>query len=113
MRQLLTFIAMVSLMISTRTSGGNLGLFEAAGDVGEVGRVGSVLNPEKINDETPEYIKKLKEASDSSMLHFELYESRPEFSKRYLGGNWFGSEKPRGLLDPTRRLVALSKESDR
>jgi len=78
-----------------------------------VGRVGSVLNPEKINDEAPEYIKKLKEAGDSSMLHFELYESRPEFSKRYLGGNWFGSGNPRGLLDPTRRLVAISKESDR
>lgn len=75
-----------------------------------VGRVGSVLNPEKIDDDAPTYIRSLKDAGDSSMLHFELYESRPEFSESYLGGNRFGSGKPAGLLDPTGRLVAISKE---
>jgi len=75
-----------------------------------VGRVGSVLNPKKIDDDAPAYIKSLKGAGDSSMLHFELYESRPEVSERYLGGNWFGPGKPAGLLDPTGRLVAISKE---
>ena len=55
-----------------------------------VGRVGSVLNPEKIGDDAPAYIKSLRELGNSSMLHFELYGSRPEVSERYLGGNWFG-----------------------
>jgi len=75
-----------------------------------VGRVGSVLNPEKIDDEAPAYIKSLKDKGDSSMLHFELYRSRPKVSEKYLGGNWFGPGKPPGLLDPTDRLVAISKE---
>ncbi len=77
----------------------------------KVGEVGSVLNPEKIDDEAPEYIRGLKERGRPSMLHFELYESRPESSDRYLGGNWFGPGKLRGLADPTAVLVALSKEA--
>jgi murein DD-endopeptidase MepM/ murein hydrolase activator NlpD len=78
-----------------------------------LGRVGSVLNPEKIGDDAPAYIKSLKEEGDSSMLHFELYGSRPEFSERYMGGNWFGPGKPRGLLDPTEWLLAISERSSR
>jgi len=74
-----------------------------------VGLIGSVLNPEKIDDGAPAYIKKLKVAGDSSMLHFELYRSRPGISKEYLGGNWFGEGVPPGLLDPTDRLVAISR----
>lgn len=74
-----------------------------------VGQVGSVLNPENIDDDAPAYIKRLKDAGDSSMLHFELYRSRPRVSERYLGGNWFGHRKPEGLLDPTDHLVAISE----
>ena len=80
-----------------------------AGDV--VGLVGSVLNPEKIDGDAPAYIRELKERGRPSMLHLELYESRPEPSERYRGGNWFGEGKPKGLLDPTRLLAAVSKES--
>lgn len=75
-----------------------------------IGQVGSVLNPEKIDDDAPAYIKSLKDEGDSSMLHFELYRSRPEVSERYLGGNWFGHRKPEGLLDPTDHLVTISEE---
>jgi len=78
-----------------------------------VGRVGSVLNPEKIGDDAPAYIKRLKGEGNSSMLHLEVYSSRPEASERYRGGNWFGPGKPRGLLDPTDRLVAISERSIR
>lgn len=79
-----------------------------AGDA--VGLVGSVLNPEKIDGDAPAYIRDLKERDRPSMLHLELYESRPEPSERYRGGNWFGEGEPKGLLDPTRLLAAVSKE---
>jgi murein DD-endopeptidase MepM/ murein hydrolase activator NlpD len=78
-----------------------------------LGRIGSVLNPEKIGDDAPAYIRRLKEGGRPSMLHFELYESRPEPSERYRGGNWFGPGKPPGLLDPTDWLLAISERSDR
>ena len=80
-----------------------------AGDA--VGLVGSVLNPEKIDGDAPAYIRDLKERGRPSMLHLELYNSRPEPSERYLGGNWFGEGEPKGLLDPTGLLAAVSKES--
>lgn len=78
-----------------------------------LGRVGSVLNAEMIGYDAPAYIKRLKEGGRPSMLHLELYGSRPEPSERYCGGNWFGPGKPRGLLDPTEWLLAVLERSDR
>lgn len=77
-----------------------------------LGRIGSVLNPEEIDDDAPAYIRRLKEGGRPSMLHLELYESRPEPSERYRGGNWFGPGKPRGLLDPTGLLLAISERQE-
>ncbi len=75
-----------------------------------VGRVGSVLNPAKIDEDSPAYIRDLIERERPSMLHLELYSSRPEPSQRYRGGNWFGEEEPKGLLDPTELLATIKKE---
>jgi len=69
-----------------------------------IGCVGTVLNSEKIDGDAPEYIQKLKD-NNPSMLHFELWEDDPIIEDRdYLGGNWFGDEKPEKLLDPTEYL---------
>jgi murein DD-endopeptidase MepM/ murein hydrolase activator NlpD len=72
------------------------GDFVKAGEI--IGKVGLVLNPWKINETSPEYIKKLKD--NPSMLHLELYGDYPEESEDYLGGNWFGAGKPQNLLNP-------------
>ncbi len=74
------------------------------GDI--IGYVGFVLNKNKIDSNSPIYIQKLKEKGNTSMLHFELYKNKPiEVSNKcYLGGNWFCSEKPKGLIDPTSFL---------
>ncbi len=64
----------------------------------QIGTVGLVLNPWKIDEESPIYIQKLKE--NPSMLHFETYSGSPEESEEYLGGNWFGVKKPKKLLNP-------------
>ncbi|MDF0590794.1 M23 family metallopeptidase [Candidatus Methanocrinis natronophilus] len=74
-----------------------------------LGRVGSVLDPEKIDDLAPGYIRRLQEEGKVSMLHLELYRSLPEPSDLYRGGNWFGTGEPGGLIDPTRLLAAISK----
>jgi murein DD-endopeptidase MepM/ murein hydrolase activator NlpD len=69
-----------------------------AGDV--IGRVGSVLNPEKITANSPAYIQLLKENGHSSMLHLELYKGIPLPPHDYLGGNAFKPSRPLNLLDP-------------
>ena len=69
-----------------------------AGDL--IGRVGRVLNPEKITLDSPAYIQRLKQNGNSSMLHFELYEGMPLPPHDYLGGNAFKPSKPLKLLDP-------------
>lgn len=74
-----------------------------------LGRVGSVLDPEKIDDLAPAYIRRLQQERRVSMLHLELYRCRPEPSDLYRGGNWFGAGEPKGLIDPTRLLAAISK----
>ena len=66
-----------------------------------IGHVGLVLNIEKINNSSPAYIQKIKNNLKPSMLHFEVYESKPSNNEYYLGGNWFGVVKPKNLLDPT------------
>lgn len=73
-----------------------------------VGFVGQVLNFSKINDSSPEYIKKLKNNKKCSMLHFEVYENNSLFQeKEYLGGNWFGNEKPGCLKNPKKVFVKI------
>jgi hypothetical protein len=97
--------------VVVKNDGGDFAKYEELGEVevrpgDRIGagqplrRVGSVLNPEKIGDDAPAYIRRLKEGGRPSMLHLELYESRPEPSKRYHGGNWFGEGEPKGILAP-------------
>lgn len=72
-----------------------------------IGHVGTVLNSEKIDENSPEYIKKLKDRNPS-MLHFELWEAEPFVEDNdYLGGNWFGDDRPKMLLDPTEYLRSI------
>ena len=71
----------------------------SAGDI--IGVVGQVLNPEKINQAHPVYIQRLAKEKKLSMLHFEMYQNIPEPSDKYLGGNWFGTQLPKALCDPT------------
>jgi murein DD-endopeptidase MepM/ murein hydrolase activator NlpD len=74
-----------------------------------IGHVGMVLNPEKIDSSSPVYIQRLKKEKRPSMLHFELHNQKPS-TESYLGGNYFITEKPIGLLDPTPYLQSLLEE---
>jgi len=69
-----------------------------------IGHIGLVLNSEKINEKSPEYIKRIKEKGKLSMLHFEVYNSKPFKNNKYVGGNWFHKMKPKILLDPNKVL---------
>jgi len=70
----------------------------------KIGVVGNVLNLKKINKNSPKYIMNLKKNINQSMLHFELYDSRPLENCKYLGGNWHGKTKPKNLMDPQIKL---------
>jgi murein DD-endopeptidase MepM/ murein hydrolase activator NlpD len=70
-----------------------------------IGHVGQVLSKDKITDRSPEYIRKLKEADNECMLHFEVFSDLPAKSDEYLGGNWFGESRPPTLLDAGRYLT--------
>jgi murein DD-endopeptidase MepM/ murein hydrolase activator NlpD len=81
-----------------------------------VGRVGQVLNPERVGPLSPLYIRQLSRSGRVSMLHFELYEDVAAPTDKYLGGNWFSDRKPPKLLDPTpylRNVLRLSPPSPR
>jgi hypothetical protein len=42
------------------------------------------------------------------MLHFGLYSENPiTADENYLGGNWFNTNKPSNLLDPTEYLESI------
>lgn len=69
-----------------------------------IGSVGTVLNLEKITNSSPKYIQEIKKKGFPSMLHLEVYSSKPHTSKKYLGGNWFGPKKPDNLIDPSLHL---------
>lgn len=69
-----------------------------------IGYLGTVLNFKKITKESPRYIQKIKSENKPSMLHLEVYSSKPVENKNYLGGNWFGKIKSENLLDPTDYL---------
>ncbi|ODS38406.1 MAG: hypothetical protein A7316_08010 [Candidatus Altiarchaeales archaeon WOR_SM1_86-2] len=73
-----------------------------------IASVGRVLNPDKINEESPEYVQKLKAIGNLSMLHFELYKKSSIIDERYdLGGSWFSNAKPKNLLDPGDYLNSI------
>ena len=65
-----------------------------------IGYVGAVLNFDKITNNSPQYIQEIKKKSIASMLHLEVYSSKSQVTKKYLGGNWFGNKKPQNLLNP-------------
>ncbi len=72
-----------------------------------IGVVGLVLKSDQINENSPLYIQKLK-YNNTSMLHLELFMDNPITKhEKYLGGNWFSSQKPDQLLDPTIVLKQL------
>lgn len=72
-----------------------------------IGLVGQVLNPNQPHHDQPEYIKRLIKKDRVSMLHFEMYDCLPGHSDKYLGGNWFGENEPKGLLDPRSFLDSV------
>lgn len=76
-----------------------------AGDC--IGTVGSVLNFDLIDENSPLYIQQIKQTGRSSMLHFELYSSPPATPENYSGGNIFGACLPDNLLNPTDLLINL------
>jgi murein DD-endopeptidase MepM/ murein hydrolase activator NlpD len=80
---------------------------DVAGAGTVIGFVGSVLNPEKITENSPPYVQLLKGNGHSSMLHFELYRGLPLLPAKYLGGNSFKPLKPMNLLDPRAYFKGL------
>jgi murein DD-endopeptidase MepM/ murein hydrolase activator NlpD len=76
-----------------------------------IGHVGQVLNSKKIIKKSPSYIKKLKGENKLSMLHFELQKIPLIKSEYYLGGNWYGSKKPRYLVNPVSYLSSIKRRS--
>jgi len=76
-----------------------------------IGHVGQVLNSQSITEESPSYIKKLLKNGKLSMLHLELLKAPPIDPKEYLGGNWYGSKKPRYLVNPMSYLSSIMRSS--
>ncbi|MDD1677137.1 MAG: M23 family metallopeptidase [Methanomicrobiales archaeon] len=72
-----------------------------------VGGVGTVLIASEITEQSPGYVRTLKEHDTLSMLHFELWRSVPTADARYRGGNWFANDAPADLLDPTWYLQGI------
>jgi hypothetical protein len=65
-----------------------------------VAHVGQVLDGDKIGENDPVYVQKLKYGKNS-MLHLECWKNDPITShEKYLGGNWFEEEKPENLMNP-------------
>lgn len=77
-------------------------------DAGDgIGKVGEVLNEEKVNYEAPFYIRELAGAKRFSMLHLELYKAPISEIKPYLGGNFYGKGRPDSLIDPNEYFGEL------
>ena len=65
-----------------------------------VAQVGQVLDGDKIGENDPVYVQKLKNAKHA-MLHLECWKNDPITShENYLGGNWFEDKKPENLMNP-------------
>ena len=73
-----------------------------------IGHVGTVLNSEKIDENAPEYIQKLKD-KNPSMLHFETMGSPNLLLKIMIisAGTGSGDDRPKKLLDPTEYLRSI------
>jgi murein DD-endopeptidase MepM/ murein hydrolase activator NlpD len=65
-----------------------------------IGHIGAVIRPHLVDSCSPLYVQRLKLEGHISMLHFEVYRLRPGYMRAYIGGNWFGSGRPEGILDP-------------
>jgi murein DD-endopeptidase MepM/ murein hydrolase activator NlpD len=79
----------------------------------QVGVVGCVLNPKRVDDTAPRYIRQMVRHGRVSMLHFELYSAPTKATKQYSGGNWFANRKPPRLLDPTDYLQSANMRVSR
>jgi len=66
-----------------------------------IGLVGQVLEPVRITEQAPPYIRQLKRKKNPTMLHLEMLNRYPFHIPDYLGGNTFQNVKPECLLDPT------------
>ncbi len=66
----------------------------------QIGSVGQVLESRKIGPDAPLYIRELRDAGLTAMLHLEVRNQLPAGASEYFGGNWFGDCKPPYLLDP-------------
>lgn len=69
-----------------------------------IGHVGRVLNTEQIDNRSPSYIQRLKKQKHDCMLHLEIYKVKPQKNEKYLGGNWFGEDKPDHIVNPAKIL---------
>jgi murein DD-endopeptidase MepM/ murein hydrolase activator NlpD len=79
----------------------------------QIGLVGRVLNPKRVDENSPRYIRQMVRKARVSMLHFELYSAPPRDAKQYSGGNWFAARKPPRLLDPTDYLRSVVRAKSR
>lgn len=64
-----------------------------------IGEVGSVLIADLIDEDSPQYVKKLAEKGNYSMLHLELHKYPYIDLNNCMGGNYFGNKLPDSLLN--------------
>lgn len=76
----------------------------------KIGKVGSVLNPQGVSENSPDYVKNLIQAKHFSMLHFEMYTDIQSMDRSYSGGNYFVDAIPAGLGDPSRYLESTFQD---
>ncbi len=74
-----------------------------------IGHVGQVLNPQRISQTAPAYIRQLKQNNQASMLHLEVLDRFPFHITNYLGGNVFENRCPEFLLNPTEYFANFSQ----
>jgi murein DD-endopeptidase MepM/ murein hydrolase activator NlpD len=77
-----------------------------------LGTVGTVLEIDQINQQSPAYVQALKQTRISSMLHLELHTAIPLDTPDYLGGNFFLGQPPSTLLDPSPFLFHILREQE-
>lgn len=65
-----------------------------------LGKVGQVINEDKVTVDAPYYIMDLVNNGNLSMLHVELYKFPVLEIMPYFGGNFLGAKKPYSLLNP-------------
>ncbi len=74
-----------------------------------IGLVGKVINPDKLSIFSPLYIQRIAASNNCSMLHLELHKFPYIELKPYLGGNYFGLDKPNSLLNIEKFLIENCK----